>query len=78
MVEVKAKDHETVESLLRRFKRRVQESGDINEARRRQYFERSKSKLQLREEAKRKQMIRKKRAYLKKIGRIGPKKYYRS
>lgn len=54
MQSVTRKDKETFESLLRRFNRKVQQSGDLPVARRRQYFEKPLSKVEQRKIAIRK------------------------
>jgi ribosomal protein S21 len=48
------KDHEAFESLIRRFNRKVQQSGDLPVVRRKQYFEKPLSKREVREIAIRK------------------------
>lgn len=70
MVQVQKKDKETVESLIRRFKKRLLQSGTVFEARRRRFYERPKSRNQLREEAQRRTKIRKEKEHLRKIGKI--------
>lgn len=68
MTQVTRKDErEGLESMIRRFNRKVQQSGSIAIARRKQYFEKDISKKQRREsalvkEARRKDKIR--RTYL--------------
>ena len=44
MVDVKAEGNESFESLLRRFSRRVQQSGVLSEARRREHYEKPSAK----------------------------------
>ncbi len=44
-------DREGLESLIRRFNRKVQQSGKLSNAKRKQYFEKPLSKQQLREAA---------------------------
>ena len=39
MSEVKVGDHETFETALKRFNRKIQQDGILAEARRRQYYE---------------------------------------
>lgn len=48
------KEHEAFESLIRRFNRKVQQSGDLPVVRRKQYFEKPLSKREVREIAIRK------------------------
>ena len=50
------KDNEPYESLVRRFNRKVQQSGNLTIARRRQYFEKDLSKREEREIAIRKKV----------------------
>ena len=52
MIQVTRKDSkESVENLLRRFNRKVQQSGVVNTVKRGQYFEKPKSKRDRRERA---------------------------
>jgi ribosomal protein S21 len=81
VVEVRKKDNESTESLLRRFTKRVQLSGVLLEAKKGQYKEPSKSRQQRRVSALRRNKIRSKREYLKKIGKleeIQDRRYHRS
>lgn len=83
MVEVKRKDGESAESLIRRFSRRVQHSGLLLQAKKVKFRQRIKSKRLLREDTLRRKKIREQKEYLKKIGRLdetqekkfGKKKY---
>jgi ribosomal protein S21 len=52
---VTRKDHENFDSLLRRFNRKVQQSGNLPLARKKQFFEKELSKREAREVAIRKQ-----------------------
>lgn len=54
MQTVSRKDNESFESLLRRFNRKVQQSGDLPLVRKKQYFEKELSKRETREIAIRK------------------------
>lgn len=56
MQSVVRKDKEPFESLLRRFNRKVQQSGNLQLSRRKQYFEKGLSKREEREIAIRKKM----------------------
>jgi len=56
--EVVRKDNESFENLFRRFNRRVQQSGKLSQARKRQFFEKPISKNRRRVEALRKNQIR--------------------
>ena len=70
MVEVKKKDHESVEGLLRRFKKKVQQSGILYRARNRRYYERPKNRRQRREDALKRKELREEKEYLRKIGKL--------
>ena len=70
MIEVKRKDRETSESLIRRFGRRVQQSGVLVRARRTRFKNEEKSKTEKRQEAIYKVKIRKEIDKLKKIGKF--------
>jgi ribosomal protein S21 len=70
MVELKRKRGETFESFLRRFNKRLQQSGRLLQARKVRFFERPKSKTRLREAAARRAELRAKREYLKRIGKL--------
>lgn len=48
MQSVVRKEHEAFESLIRRFNRKVQQSGDLPVVRRKQYFEKPLSKREVR------------------------------
>lgn len=77
MVEVKKKEGESFESLLRRFNRKIQQSGVLVRARKIRFFEPSKSKRLIREGARRRALIKEKREELKKTGKLIPKKFGR-
>lgn len=70
MVELKRKKGETFESFFRRFSRQLQRSGRLYQAKKIRFFERPKSKTQLRESALRRSEIRSKREFLKKVGKL--------
>jgi len=67
-IEVRKKDKETTGSLLRRFTRRVQQSGVLIRARRGRFYEKPKTKRQEKESALRRQELRHQRAHLIKLG----------
>lgn len=69
MVEVKKKESESLSSLLRRFNRKVQQSGILLEARKARFYDKPKSKRELKESAKRRVKIVKEKEYLRKIGK---------
>jgi hypothetical protein len=70
MIEVKKKDRETSESLIRRFSRRVQQSGVLATARRSRFRAEEKSKRELREGAMYKVKVKKVVNKLKKMGKF--------
>lgn len=70
MVYVKRKDRETTASLLRRFSRRVQQSGVLVRARKIRFYEPKVSKRELRERALRRLALSKERERLIKLGRL--------
>jgi ribosomal protein S21 len=70
MIEVRKKERETSESLIRRFTRRVQQSGVLVRARRSRFRNDEKSKREKREEALYKIKIRKEIEKLKKLGKF--------
>lgn len=78
MVEVKRKDKESIESMLRRFNKKLQQSGNIYRARKVRFHEKRKSKTIQKQEATRKQKITERREYLKKLGIFGMHKFRRS
>lgn len=70
MVEVKRKDGESFESLVRRFNRKIQQSGVLVRARRIRFFTPTRSRNLLREDALRRAENREKREELKKMGKL--------
>ncbi len=70
MIEVRRKEGESGESLLRRFSRRVQHSGLLLRAKRRRFYQSKKNKRAVREDALRRKDIREKRDYLRRIGQL--------
>ncbi|MFA6322750.1 MAG: 30S ribosomal protein S21 [Candidatus Buchananbacteria bacterium] len=70
MAEVKRKKSETFESLLRRFHKKLQQSGRLIQSRKIRFHEQDKNKNAVRKEALRRKQIREKREYLKKIGKL--------
>lgn len=70
MIEVKRKERESVESLLRRFTRRVQQSGVLIEARKSQFRRPKKSKLRVRQEAIKRNEIKAEKEKLRKLGKL--------
>lgn len=68
--EVKRKRGETFESMMRRFSRRVQQSGKLLQAKKIRFHASDKSRNLQRASALRREEIKKKRDYLKKIGKL--------
>jgi small subunit ribosomal protein S21 len=78
MVEVKKKDNESFDSLLRRFNRKIQQSGVLIRARRIRFFEPPKSRNLQKIAARRRSQIRAEKEELKKMGKpLPPKRYGR-
>lgn len=69
MAEVRKKKGESFESMLRRFSRRIQESGRMLQARKIRFHESGKSKNAERSAALRRNEIAEKREYLLKSGK---------
>jgi len=69
-VEVKRKGNESSESLIRRFSRRVLQSGVIWKAKKERFHQQPESKRKIKEDALRRLYIQKKREYLRKIGKL--------
>jgi small subunit ribosomal protein S21 len=57
--EVKVSDHETFETALKRFNRKIQQDGILAEARRRQYYEKPSVKRKRKAAAKQRKVARK-------------------
>jgi ribosomal protein S21 len=69
-LEIKRREKESVQSLVRRFSRAVQQSGILVRAREKMYRDREKSEDLKREAALRREELRKKYEKLKKLGKI--------
>jgi ribosomal protein S21 len=70
MIQVKKKDRETSEALIRRFSRRVQQSGVLFSARKGRFFAKPKSRRQVRESAQYRAKVKKEVDKLKKMGKF--------
>lgn len=70
MIEVKKKDRETSESLIRRFSRRVQQSGVLVQARKTRFRMDEKSKTEKRQGAMYRAKVKKVVDHLKKMGKF--------
>lgn len=80
MAEVKRKKNETFESLLRRFNKRIQQSGKLYQARKIRFRETVKSRGEQRKSALVRAKMKKEKEYLRKIGMLeetpmGKKRY---
>lgn len=70
LVEVKKKDGESFESLLRRFNRKIQQSGVLVRARKIRFYAPAKSRNLQRESALRRAAAKEKREELKRMGKL--------
>ena len=70
MVEAKRKKGETFESLLRRFNKRIQQSGKLLQAKKVRYKTKDPNKNLKKRLALRRNKIKDEREYLKKIGKL--------
>jgi ribosomal protein S21 len=70
MIEVKKKDNESVGSLLRRFSRKVQQSGLLLQARSSRFQERTKSRTERRKSALRRNEIVAQKERDRKLGKL--------
>lgn len=68
MIEVKRKDGESFESLMKRFSRKVQQSGLLIRARRLRYHDRTKSRNLKRRSALRRIELKAEREEMKRLG----------
>lgn len=71
MVEVKRKDGESFDSMLRRFSRKIQQSGVLIRARRNRFYTPGKSRMMQRQRALRRLILQEEREELRKLGKIG-------
>ena len=76
LVEVKKKENESFESLLRRFNRKIQQSGVLIRARRIRFFDPPKSRNLQKVAARRRAKVRAQKEELKKLGKMMPQKRY--
>lgn len=67
-IEVRKQDKETTGSLLRRFSRKIQQSGILIKAKRGRFYRKPKSRRQTQASALRREQIRKERKKLIKMG----------
>ncbi|MDD5290200.1 MAG: 30S ribosomal protein S21 [Patescibacteria group bacterium] len=69
-IEIKRKNNESNEALLRRFQDKIRRSRTLIVAKKKRFFEKEKTKRQCREDAKRRKYNREKRAFMIKIGKL--------
>jgi ribosomal protein S21 len=74
MIEVKGKERESFESILRRFSRKVQQSGVLTRARKIRFFQREKSRNLQRVIAQHRSKMREEREEMKRLGKFVPKR----
>ena len=70
MLEVKRKDGESFESLLRRFTRKIIQSGKILQAKKVRFHQKPKTKREVKASALRREELRRQRDYLRRIGKL--------
>lgn len=70
MLEVKRKDGESFEALIRRFTRKTIQSGKILQAKKVRFFSKEKTKRELKDAALRRNEISGKMDYLKRVGKF--------
>lgn len=70
MVYVKRREHETTGSMLRRFTRRIQQSGILIRSRKGRFYQSKLTRRQVRERALRRIEVGKERAKLEKLGKL--------
>ncbi len=70
MFEIKRKQNESIESLLRRFKQGLQRGRVLIKVKEGQYFQKDVSKREKREKALRRKSINEKKDYLRKTGKL--------
>lgn len=69
MLEVRRKDGESFEALIRRFTKKTIQSGKILQAKKVRFFDKGKSKRELKESALRRKNMTARMDYLKRIGK---------
>lgn len=72
MIELKKKERESTLNLLRRFTKKVRQSGVLLKARQNKFRVRTKNKRKVRDSALRRERLRELRAELAKLGEIKP------
>ena len=72
MIELKKKEKESTLNLLRRFTKKVRQSGVLLKARKNKFRIRAKNKLKVKNSALRRERLRELRAEMAKLGEIKP------
>ena len=72
MIELRKKDKETSTNLLRRFTKKVRQSGVLMKARKNMFRQRVKNKRKIKESALRRNKLKELRAEMVKLGEIEP------
>jgi len=73
-IEVKKRNGENTRSLLRRFSRRIQQSGVLVRARKARFYEKDRTKRERRDSALRREKVKKEKEKLKKLGLLEEEK----
>lgn len=73
MIEVRRKEKESIQSLLYRFKKSIQQSGILLEARERRFYQRKKSRQAKKRAALRREELKRKYEKLRKLGQLESK-----
>lgn len=72
MIELRKKEKESTLNLLRRFTKKVRQSGVLLKARKNKFRVRAKNKLKVKNSALRRERLRELRAEMAKLGEINP------
>lgn len=70
MPEIKRKPRESFESFMRRFSKAVQESGRLLQVKKIRFVSKEKSRPERRKDTLKRETIRRKKEYLRKIGKL--------
>ena len=70
MIEVKRKDNESIGSLLRRFSKRIQQSGLLFQARNSRFRDKNPSRTERRKNALRRNKVVAEKEYQRKLGKL--------
>ncbi len=70
MVEVRRREHETIGAMLRRFTRRVQQSGVLMQVRKKRFYKSAPTRRAIRAGALRRAEVTRERVKLQKLGKL--------